>query len=333
MINSALRRFADPEAFQKFVRGGDARVLVSARGDYQGELTRVDLPHIWMQRFWQSLPTLTHIKVDNARTTIVFLTDPQQHSATYSGLEIGPGAVVSSALGDEHHIRFPAGCTLSACSLTAEDLAFFGRALTRREVHAPTVNRVVHPDANQISRLRKVHSAAVTLAASTPDILAVPEVGKAVEQALIQAAVACLVAADDVVTTWSSAASSRALRRFEELLENRKDEPLYIPEICAAIGIGGRTFRAYCHEHLGMSPHRYLWLRRMNLVKRALLQADPRKTTVTDIATQYGFGELGRFAVSYRNLFGESPSATLRLKRDTVPSRSSNFGRPDSVFA
>jgi AraC-like DNA-binding protein len=57
---------------------------------------------------------------------------------------------------------------------------------------------------------------------------------------------------------------------------------------------------------------RYLWLRRMNLVRPALLRADPAVATVTGIATDHGFWELGRFSVEYRALFGESPSATLR---------------------
>jgi AraC-like DNA-binding protein len=61
-----------------------------------------------------------------------------------------------------------------------------------------------------------------------------------------------------------------------------------------------------------MSPHRYLWLRRMNLARGALARTDARTRTVTEIAGDYGFGELGRFAVSYRRLFGESPSVTLR---------------------
>jgi AraC-like DNA-binding protein len=315
MISSALRRFGDPEAFQSFIRAGEAQVFVSARGEYQGEVTRIDLPHIWMQRFRQSLPTLVYVKLDDARVPITFGSDERQCGITHAGAELGPGELACSAVGDEHHIRLPKDAILSACSFTREDLAFFGRALTGRELRAPPVNRVLSPKAHLTSRLRSVHGAAVSLATNTPDVLAIPEVAKAVEQALIQAAIACLADLDEMAAARASPASNRAMRRLEELLEAKQDEPLYIPEICAAVGIGERTLRAYCHEHLGISPHRYLWLRRMNMAQRALMRADMGATTVTEIATQYGFGELGRFAVSYRTLFGESPSATLGRQR------------------
>jgi AraC-like DNA-binding protein len=61
-----------------------------------------------------------------------------------------------------------------------------------------------------------------------------------------------------------------------------------------------------------MGPIRYLWLRRMHLTRRALLQASPATATVTAIATDHGFWELGRFASEYRALFGETPVASLR---------------------
>jgi AraC-like DNA-binding protein len=106
------------------------------------------------------------------------------------------------------------------------------------------------------------------------------------------------------------------MRRLEHVLEANSDEPLYMAELCTAVGTSYPTLRASCQEHLGMSPKRYLWLRRMHLARQALRRADPEETTVTEIATNYGFWELGRFSVAYRSLFGESPSTALRRPPD-----------------
>jgi AraC-like DNA-binding protein len=41
------------------------------------------------------------------------------------------------------------------------------------------------------------------------------------------------------------------------------------------------------------------------------MSARGRSATVTEIATDLGFVELGRFSVENRRMFGESPSETL----------------------
>jgi AraC-like DNA-binding protein len=81
-------------------------------------------------------------------------------------------------------------------------------------------------------------------------------------------------------------------------------------------GVSDRTLRICCQEHLGMGPIRYMWLRRMHLAHQALTRADRSTATVTEIATHFGFCELGRFSVEYRGLFGELPSASLRRPSD-----------------
>jgi transcriptional regulator GlxA family with amidase domain len=114
--------------------------------------------------------------------------------------------------------------------------------------------------------------------------------------------------------------------RFEEFLEANPDRALYLAEICPAIGVPERTLRVACERHLGMGPIRYLSSRRMHLVRRALLRADPSTATVTRIATDHGFWELGRFSVTYRSLFGETPSETLRRPdRPVLPNRLPTF--------
>lgn len=60
-----------------------------------------------------------------------------------------------------------------------------------------------------------------------------------------------------------------------------------------------------------MSPKHYLLLRRMNLFRGTLRTSSPIDSTVTQIATRYGFWQFGRLAVEYKALFGESPSTTL----------------------
>jgi AraC-like DNA-binding protein len=63
-------------------------------------------------------------------------------------------------------------------------------------------------------------------------------------------------------------------------------------------------------------PKQYLMLRRMHLARAALQRVEPHATTVTEIATRFGFWHFGRFAGHYRHLFDETPSATLARQCD-----------------
>ncbi len=201
-------------------------------------------------------------------------------------------------------------------SLSADELAAASQAIAGCDLAAPASDRLLRPPPHLLARLLRLHQAAGDLAATVPDILAHTEVARAIEQELVRVMINCLMADGDGEAHSDRRYHKSVMRRFEEMLEANLDRPLYLTEICAVIGVSERVLRLHCMEHLGMGPHRYLWLRRMNLVRRALTRSDPQVTTVTTIANDHGFAELGRFAVGYRNLFGESPSATLRRPAD-----------------
>ena len=79
-------------------------------------------------------------------------------------------------------------------------------------------------------------------------------------------------------------------------------------------GIPTRTLRLVCQNTFGMSPKAYVNLRRLTLAHQMLQRADPKVTSVTQVALFLKFKEMGRFSVNYRRHFGCSPSTTLKAK-------------------
>ena len=72
-----------------------------------------------------------------------------------------------------------------------------------------------------------------------------------------------------------------------------------------------------CRATFGMGPMALLKQIRLGQVQQALSHADLQRrigcSTVQSIAAYYGFASRNHFARDYRQLFGESPSATLQL--------------------
>ena len=222
----------------------------------------------------------------------------------------------------------------AAMSLAPKDLAAAGRCLAGRELQAPCDSYITRPTQGSFNRLRRLHNAAGILARKSPHALTHPETARAMENALVHAMVTCLTEHIPTPDTFGNRCRSTVMARLARLLDAHPTKPLYLAEICAATGVSERTMRVCCHEHLGMGPVRYLWLRRMHLARAALMKGDPQTTSVTAVAVDHGFWELGRFAVAYRSLFGESPSATLRRVSDAPPaSHDSPFALGSAVSA
>ena len=102
------------------------------------------------------------------------------------------------------------------------------------------------------------------------------------------------------------------LGRAEDYIAANLDRPVTLADIAAIAGVSSRSLtRVFARKH-GVGPVGLLHRLRMERIRSELLAADARHHTVTGIATNYGVGDLGRFAVSYRRVFGERPSDTLR---------------------
>ncbi len=104
----------------------------------------------------------------------------------------------------------------------------------------------------------------------------------------------------------------RIVRLAEERFYNSQSGPVSLADLCAAAHVSQRTLYRAFHMVCGEAPLAYFHKRRLSDARQALIHSHQYPGAVQRAALDVGLSELGRFSVEYRQLFGESPSATLR---------------------
>src|SRR5215510_16367583 len=181
---------------------------------------------------------------------------------------------------------------------------------------APATGRVLWPATRNSARLLRLFTQACRLAQTRPKILRHPEVARGLEQGLVHALMTCLRSTRIKCNGPAKQDQQQILIRFENVLAKRLGGLLRMSELCALTGVNERTLRSCCAEFLGISPSRYVLLRRLRQARTALRKADRATVSIGEIARACGFIELGRFTRAYQIVFGETPLTTLRRGQD-----------------
>jgi transcriptional regulator GlxA family with amidase domain len=102
------------------------------------------------------------------------------------------------------------------------------------------------------------------------------------------------------------------MKRVGEWAADSPEDTLNLLELSNVAGVSLRQLQQAFKAYTGMTPSHWLRLRRLNSAHRELLKRRPTETTVAEVAMQWSFWHLGRFSSSYRALFNELPSETLK---------------------
>jgi AraC-like DNA-binding protein len=106
--------------------------------------------------------------------------------------------------------------------------------------------------------------------------------------------------------------SNRRMLRARDAMDRAFDQPLDIPELARIAHVSEAHFIRTFKATFGETPHRYLQRRR---VERAMFLLRKSDQDITGICFAVGFGSLGTFSRTFRDIVGRSPTEYRALGR------------------
>lgn len=122
---------------------------------------------------------------------------------------------------------------------------------------------------------------------------------------------------DELARAQGGSLPAHVARLREFLLRNARED-IRAADLVLPDGPGPQRLAADFRRHLGHTPLQFLRLHRLQQVRSAIVRSGSTHY-ISQIAMDWGFTHMGRFAQAYRETFGESPSATARRHRARQP--------------
>ena len=208
--------------------------------------------------------------------------------------------------GDSFDLSAKKSCRFLAATFLTEPLHDYSHKLLQSDLHESTINSKVSLFSRSGSNLlRSVARTWSTLHNQTH----VNEINtKELEDDLL----ASFVLRSDVNTekSFKHDNSSHLNRAVEYIYENLKN-PITRDQLADVSGRSIRTLSRAFEKKYGIGIMAFIKQRRLNSAYLDLLSATPGTSSIMQVALNYGFSHVGKFAIEYRKAFGESPSITL----------------------
>jgi AraC-like DNA-binding protein len=311
MPGSGTRTFLEPDHYEASLRQAQIEIVIAVSPKFKARLTWAELHDLQVLRCEEDFPRVAYVCLE---PQLSFVTFPANFGSLpiWGGTELRLGEIVLHGRGERLHQSTPGAFVWNVIALDPVQLAQYGRALSGKHFTLSSEGKILRPSPRDVARLQRLHAQICRLAETKPKLLAHTEVARAIEQDLIQTLVACLTGASMRTGNPTKRRHARIMIRFEEVLAEQLSEPLHTTELCELIGATEPTLRSCCAEFLGMSPIRYVLLRRLSRARVALRDAVPGGANLLELVRGLGFAELGRFEAAYRAAFSETPITTLQ---------------------
>jgi AraC-like DNA-binding protein len=234
------------------------------------------------------------------------------------GQNMGAASVAVCSGGHDLLIKAPPDTEWAFISVASDALAQYARKLYGRRLPLPSRGlTIITIEPRQVAAFDGLLTEYLT---TTDTGRSSPIAYKSsVDRALLRWLVQMMLGDTFKVRRPAIASFRQVLRRVEDFLAVNLHSPIGLEQLCEAVGFRKEPLEEWFRAGLGISAIRYLEIRHLSRVHKALVLADPRTTRVTDIARAWGFSNLRSFNYKFTALFKKSPAQVLQQPSAMFP--------------
>lgn len=305
----------DPRRLDASGLSGDApRHLQIGRGPLQGEANRFyfDSCAIRIGSFSETVRVDVQLPAD--RVTLGLVLEAREPIRVF-GKALRVSNLTVLGAGEAAECLFNAGARWVTFNLPAGEYAEAFATADNPQIQQPRNAPRFHPDAEAVRRVRSLLADVETSARDQPSLFGDSRWRLNAERSLRNGFLDLLEGATLLHCNREEArvrSSIGIVRAVEARLAEDLAKIPSVGALCQEFRLSRRTLERAFQEVTGCSPAANLRILALNAVRRELLAATPEPGIVARVAIDNGFWHFGRFAGSYRALFGERPVDTLR---------------------
>jgi hypothetical protein len=283
MPGSTISAFGEPDDYQaELRRDGGFDLLVTGRGEFWAQLSRVELSRIKLVAGEESLSRISFISLPQQMVRVSL---PARAGTLlfWDGIPSHAGGIVTHSGGLRLHERTEGPSLWGVLWVSMTNLRKYGQALIGPTFDIPPGACWWRPAPKALSCLVDLHDSAIRISKAHPRMAAGAEAARGLELQLFDALVGCMLVAKAETSVDAARRQVDITSQLEDFIQANSQQNHSESEICAALGVSARALRTSCKTLLGMGPMRYLHLRRTQ-PRQAQRNSDPVGTSASQSA-------------------------------------------------
>jgi AraC family transcriptional regulator, ethanolamine operon transcriptional activator len=309
--SSLYRQFQDVDAFGQVFCAEGLSLTQLESGRFDGSVTKIQLEDLQLLRMTIScsLYTLGPKPPDKIPFSLSLV--PPQGTIITHKQALPPQSLFGFDPTREVSLITPENFQIGIISVPVERLQRYLHDIERDDLDAKFLQQnALQIEDQRLGNLRDYLNQIFHLAVTNPDFLRRSH--PLILGDLLPLLVNCFSAEACPRLCTSPFRRATLVQEAEAFMLTHIDEPITLEAICQAVKTSKSALSYGFQDIFGLSPMAYLKTVRLSGVRRALKASDPTQATVLGIANRYGFWHMGHFSRDYRQMFGESPSETLK---------------------